>query len=310
MSFNVFTDRIARLLQQKMGEDFTVTLTKVLKNNDVSLTGVVIMEEAESISPTIYLEEPYRQYQDGTSLKEIVDEIAALYEKHAHHVNLDMDFFRNYASVAERIYHKVVNYEKNRKLLDDVPYFRWHDLAVIFYYAMEESAFGRASILIHNNHLDMWGQPAEEVYRIACRNMRRNMPELLMPMHRLLEDTMGIRLEESESSMPLYVLTNRERLFGASAMLYSEKIKELAGKLNMDLLILPSSVHEVLLLPDDKVQDYDFYREMVREVNTTQVDPEEILSFSLYRYDREKAEIEKIGNDLSWTGGVTARGRS
>ena len=205
-----------------------------------------------------------------------------------------MDFFRQYAAVEERIYHKVVNYEKNRKLLDDVPYFRWHDLAVIFYYAMEEAAFGRASILIHNNHLDMWGQPAEAVYRTACRNMKQHMPDLVLPMCRLLEDTMGIRMEESESSMPLYVLTNRERIFGASAMLYSDKVRKLAEELNTDLLILPSSVHEVLLLPDDKAQNYDFYRQMVSEVNRTQVDPEEVLSFNLYRYDREKAEIEAI----------------
>ncbi len=294
MNFKAFTDSITQLLQEKMGEDCTITVTKVLKNNDISLTGVVIMEESDSISPTIYLEEPYRQYQGGASLEEIVEDITAVYDKHAHNINLDMDFFRQYAAVEERIYHKVINYEKNRKLLDDVPYFRWHDLAVIFYYAMEEAAFGRASILIHNNHLDMWGQPAEAVYRTACRNMKQHMPDLVLPMWRLLEDTMGIRMEESESSMPLYVLTNRERIFGASAMLYSDKVRKLAEELNTDLLILPSSVHEVLLLPDDKAQNYDFYRQMVSEVNRTQVDPEEVLSFNLYRYDREKAEIEAI----------------
>lgn len=292
MNFNRFTDKTAELLQLRMGEKCRVTVTKVLKNNDVSLTGVVIMQEAESVSPTIYLDEPYRQYQDGMSLREIVEEIAAIYEKHARHEELDMDFFRNYASVENRIYHKVVNFEKNRKLLADVPYFRWHDLAVIFYYAMEEAAFGRASILIHNNHLDMWGQPAEEVYRRACKNMKKSMPELLVPMQKLLEDTMGLQMEDS--SMPLYVLTNRERMFGASAMLYSEQIRELAAKIHSDLLILPSSVHEVLLMPDDKAQGYDFYRQMVHEVNTTQVDPEEILSFNLYRYNREKAAIEAI----------------
>lgn len=292
MNYKMFTDKIVELLQEKMGADCTVTVTEVLKNNNVSLTGIVVMKESDNVSPTIYLEEPYRQYQDGTALQEIVDEIAALYEKHAHNVKLDMDFFREFSLVKNRIYHKVINFEKNRKLLEDVPYFRWHDLAVIFYYAMEEASFGRATIMLHNTHLDMWGQPAEEVYRIARENMRQNMPELLVPMQKLLEDVAGIRAGERE--LPLYVLTNKSRMFGASAMLYSDKIGELAMQLDTDLLILPSSVHEVLLLPDDRVQEYDFYREMVREVNTTQVDPEEILSFNLYRYDRGKAEIEEI----------------
>ena len=92
----------------------------------------------------------------------------------------------------------------------------------------------------------------------------------------------------------MYVLTNREKLYGASAMLYSEKMKGLADRLGSDLLILPCSTHEVLLLPDDCDHDYEPYKKMVHAVNTTQVDPEEILSFNLYRYDRDKAEIEQI----------------
>ena len=116
------------------------------------------------------------------------------------------------------------------------------------------------------------------------------MPELLVPIQKLLDKMPGLRMEES--SIPLYVLTNKEKIFGASAMLYSEKIKDLADKLHSDLLIIPSSVHETLLLSDGR--EYDSYREMVRAVNTTQVDPEEILSFNLYRYNREKDEIEEI----------------
>lgn len=292
MDFKLFTNEIVEMLQEKLGTECTVTVTEVLKNNNVSLTGIVVMKESDNVAPTIYLEEPYRQYQDGSTLQEIVDEIATLYEKQTHNVKVDMDFFRDFSMVKDRIYHKVINYDKNRKLLEDIPYFRWHDLAIIFYYAMEEAAFGRASIMLHNSHLDMWGRSAEEVYCVAKENMRQSMPELLMPMQKLLEDVAGIKAGERD--LPLYVLTNKSRMFGASAMLYSNKIGELATKLNSNLLILPSSVHEVLLLPDDQVQEYDFYKEMVREVNTTQVDPEEILSFNLYRYEREKEEIEEI----------------
>lgn len=292
MDFKLFTNEIVEMLQEKLGAECTVTVTEVLKNNNVSLTGIVVMKESDNVAPTIYLEEPYRQYQDGSTLQEIVDEIATLYEKQTHNVKVDMDFFRDFSMVKDRIYHKVINYDKNRKLLEDIPYFRWHDLAIIFYYAMEEAAFGRASIMLHNSHLDMWGRSAEEVYCVAKENMRQSMPELLMPMQKLLEDVAGIKAGERD--LPLYVLTNKSRMFGASAMLYSNKIGELATKLNSNLLILPSSVHEVLLLPDDQVQEYDFYKEMVRDVNTTQVDPEEILSFNLYRYEREKEEIEEI----------------
>ena len=97
-----------------------------------------------------------------------------------------------------------------------------------------------------------------------------------------------------EYRVPLYVLTNKDKMYGASALLYSGQLKILAEKLQSDLLILPSSVHEVLLLEDDREQDYAFYREMVREVNGSQVEPDEVLSENIYRYDRVKESIEEI----------------
>lgn len=292
MNFIEFSDKIVELLKQKVGDTCTVTVTEVLKNNSVRMTGIVIMEENGSISPIIYLEEPYRQYQDGASLEETAEEIMAAYEKHACHANLDIGFFKDFSMVKDRIFHKVINYEKNKELLKEVPHFRWHDLAVVFYYAMEEPTLGKASILIHNSHLDMWEKTAEEIYSTARHNMKHKMPELLMPIQMLLEEMTGIKLEENVPN--LYVLTNSEKMFGASAMLYSEKMGELADRLETDLLILPSSTHEVLLLAEPEDREYGFYRQMVNEVNMTQVDLEEILSFNLYRYDRQKAEVEEI----------------
>ena len=119
------------------------------------------------------------------------------------------------------------------------------------------------------------------------------MPELLVPMKELLEEMTGVELEK-QYDVPMYVLTNKEKIFGASVLLYSEKLQELAEKTGKNLLILPSSVHEVLLMPDEEDREYGFYRQMVEEVNTTQVDPEEVLSYSLYCYDRQKKEIKEI----------------
>ena len=252
-----------------------------------------MMKESDRISPTIYLEEPYRQYLAGADMQEIVDKIVTLYKEQVRDIDFDIDFFKEFGCVRDRIFHKIINYEKNRKLLEDVPYFRWCDLAVVFYYAMEQKSMGRASILIHNNHLTMWEQTTEALYRIAQGNMRRYMPELLLPMYELIEEMTGVKLNQTDG-IRMYVLTNQVKLNGASAMLYSDKIRELADSLQSDLIILPSSVHEVLLLPDDHEQKYDFYRQMVEEVNTTQVEPEEILSYNLYRYSREKEEIEEI----------------
>ena len=293
MNYRKFTATIVKLLRERMGADYEVKITEVTKNNGVVLTGVIMMRKSDRISPTIYLEEPYRQYLAGVELQEIVDRIVELYQEQMKDFNLDIDSFKEFEYVRDRIFHKLINFEKNSKLLEDVPYFKWCDLAVVFYYAVEEELMGRASILIHNNHLVMWEQTADVLYRIAQHNMRQRMPELLMPMQDLVEEMTGVKLHQKDE-IKMYVLTNRAKINGASAMLYSDKIRELAKRLQTDIMILPSSVHEVLLLPDDHEQEYAFYRQMVEEVNTTQVEPEEILSYSLYRYSREKAEIEEI----------------
>lgn len=293
MDYQEFIERIANLLQERMGADYEVKVTNITKNNDIRLVGVIMMRESDRISPTIYLEEPYRQYLAGTDMQEIVDKIVALYKEQVRGIDFDIDLFKEFECVRDRIFYKVINYEKNRKLLDDVPYFRWCDLAVVFYYAVEAKSMGRASILIHKNHLTMWAQTSDVLYQVAQRNMRQYMPELLLPMYELVEEITGVKLEQADG-VSMYVLTNQAKLNGASVMLYSDKIKELADRLQSDLIILPSSVHEVLLLPDDHEQKYDFYRQMVEEVNATQVEPEEILSYNLYRYSRKKEEIEEI----------------
>ncbi len=293
MEYRKFVEEIMNLLQEKMGAEYTVKVTEVTKNNDIRLKGIVIMRESDKISPTIYLDEPYRKYCGGGDMSEIVEQIAALYEEQERHVNFDMDFFSEYACVKDRIFYKVIHYGKNRKLLEDIPYFKWNDLAVVFYYAVEEKILGKASILIHNNHLDMWEQSADALYEAAQNNMKQGMPEVLIPLQEMIAGLTGVKPRE-ERKVQMYVLTNADRMYGAAVMLYSEKLKELADRLRSDLLILPSSVHEVLVLPDAGSAQYDFYLDMVEEVNTTQVDPEEILSYSLYRYDRMKEEVQEI----------------
>lgn len=293
MDFNIFVENIVDLLQQKMGHDYNISVTRVTKNNDIELTGVILMKASDNISPTIYLEGLYAEYQDGAAMEELAEKVITFYEEQMPSGGLDMDFFQDFELVKDRIFYKLVSFEKNTRLLEKLPHYRWNDLALIFYYAMEEEKIGRASITIHHHHLEMWEQSLDTLYAAARENMKKHMPELLVSMKDLLEEMAGLHLGE-DMPLPMYVLTNQDKVYGAAAMLYSEQMKELAEQWQSDLLILPSSIHEVLLLPDDGQNEYAFYRQMVEDVNTTQVEPEEVLSYSLYRYCREKAEIEEI----------------
>ncbi len=293
MDFNVFIENIVDLLKKRMGKTYDIRVTTVTKNNDVRITGVIMMARGDTISPTIYLEGFYEQYQEGAAMERLVDEIISIYEDQMRDINLDMEFFQDFEKVRDRIFYKLISFEKNVRLLEDVPHFRWHDLAIVFYYAMEEELVGKASITIHNQHMAMWSQSVDSLYRTAQKNMKEGMPELLLTMSELFRQMTGVRIQKDDE-IPMYVLTNQEKIYGAAALLYSEQLKDLADRIGYDLLILPSSVHEVLLVPDDHRKGYDFYIRMVDEVNRTQVEPEEVLSYKLYRYNRKRAEIEEI----------------
>ncbi len=293
MDFQTFVDHIVDVLQESMGDAYEIQVIRVTKNNDVELTGIAIIRPENSIFPTIYLEGLYEEFKAGTELDSLAEKIMNCYEEQSMALDLDLDFFRDYDRVKDRIYYKLASFEKNKKFLKDAPHLRWNDLAVVFYYALEEDVVEGGSIVIKRQHMLMWKQNAESLYRLAERNTRRDMPALLVSMRELLMEMTGVRIRD-EDTFPMYVLTNRDKRFGAAAMLYSEGIGELAEQLGSDLLILPSSVHEVLLIPDDHSREYSFYRQMVGEVNRTQVEPEEVLSYGLYRYCRGNAKIEEI----------------
>lgn len=293
MGFQTFVDNIVDLLQERMGDAYEIKVIHVIKNNDVELTGIAITRQEDSIFPTIYLEGLYEEFKEGARLSSLVEKIINCHEEQSMALELDMDFFRDYDRVKDRIFYKLVSFEKNRKFLKDAPHLRWNDLAIVFYYALEEDLIEGGSIAVKRQHMLMWKQNAESLYRQAGRNMKRSMPELLVSMRELVMELTGVWIR-AEDTVPMYVLTNQDKRFGASAMLYSERIGELAERFGSDLLILPSSVHEVLLIPDDHSREYDSYRQMVEEVNRTQVEPEEVLSYGLYRYCRKNSEIEEI----------------
>lgn len=293
MDFETFVESIVEALQERMGDGYEIRVIPVIKNNGVELTGVAIIRQEDSVFPTIYLEGLYEEQLRGESVGSLAERIINCHEEQSMALHLDMDFFHDYGSVKNRIFYKLVSFAENKKFLEDTPHLCWHDLAIVFYYALEDEMLEGASITIRRQHMLMWKQNAESLYRMAKRNTKRDMPELLVSIRELVADLTGISVQ-GEDDLPLYVLTNQDKRFGAAAMLYSERMKELAEKFDCDLLILPSSVHEVLLLPDDHCQEYSFYRQMVNEVNRTQVEADEVLSYGLYRYNRTSAEIEEI----------------
>ncbi|MCH5257488.1 MAG: hypothetical protein J1D87_09345 [Lachnospiraceae bacterium] len=304
-----FGNKVCISLAKIMGKDYEAVYKEVTKNNGVRLHSVMINKKGSNVAPSIYIDELYEDYREGRAFGEVINDILNVYRRNAKEIRMDMDFFTRFDSVKDRILYKLINRERNAKLLEEIPYVKWNDLAIVFYYLFEDERFGKATILIRNSHMSMWDIDLESLYKHARSNMPELQPEDFMPIGHIINEiimdcnngsNVGIRamgilhgddaILHSEGEV-MYFLSSESRYFGAAVLLYSKSVKELAGRLGKNLIILPSSVHEVLLIPDDDVAETVFYKDMVKEVNDTQLEPEEILSYSVYYYDRFTEQI-------------------
>ncbi len=297
MVFNVFINEIKERVQTRLGEEAEVRLRSVLKNNGVLLWGIIVTRRGENISPTIYLESFYEAHIKGISLDEIVEAIVNSYRNVPVKMGVNMDFFKDFEKVKERVAYRLVHLEKNKELLGDIPFIPYLDLAICFYYAFEDTAMGEGAILIRRSHMDMWNTDVEELFRLAQENTPKLYPPEMMGMQTIIEQLLGAGdIEGLEASEPanMYVLTNQKRIQGAAVLLYPELLEDIARKMGNGFYIIPSSVHEVILVPFHKEADVDSIKNMIHEVNNTQVEPEDVLSDSLYAYDLKDKRIIKL----------------
>lgn len=302
MEFKEFIVKIENSIKEFYGENVKVEVKKITKNNGVILNGVVITKEDENISPTIYLEGFYGDYLKGKAFGRIVQEIIQIYEEHKIKVPINMDFFLDYQAVRGRLFLKVINYEKNEERLVDIPHKRFLDLAVVVYYAYMNDYLGRGSIQVNVSHLDSWGVSQEEVFGEAEKNTREKLGVEILGMKDMLWELMGDRespefeqIRENiscmEKEITMHVLTLRGRYYGAASICFPDMLREFARKCKRNFYILPSSIHELIVIPDTGRENPENLRNMVREVNDDHVDAEEQLSDNIYYFNLESESV-------------------
>lgn len=285
-----FAEKVVEKVKETLPENHTVRVNKVQKNNGLELTGLCILESTSNTSPTIYLERYYEDYTEGISLELIVGDIVRTYDYYKV-PSVDISFLTDYELAKGHISCKLVNAEKNRKLLEDVPYVPIYDLAVVF--KVDVEAFttenNQASVMVKNHVSKIWNKTPEELLEVALENMKKTYPAQILPMGAVLEE-MGADVDGlfvlQEEDCSLYVCSNTKRCLGAVSVLYPGLLEEFANKIDSSFYILPSSIHECLFVPET-FGDVDVFKEMVRDVNRTMVDEEEVLSDNVYFYDKE-----------------------
>lgn len=270
-------------------ETSQVEISVVKKNNGVSKAGLSIREDEHDVSPLLYLDDYYIHYQNGELLENIIRNIRADYDKKVQMAAVKIPNLQEFENIRGRVIYRLVNYEKNKEILEDCPHIRLYDLAVTFRWVARIDDVGVSTSLITNKQVKEWGVSVNDLVLAAGQNTPRLFPAQIIDMEEMLAGMVSFILYPS--AIPMYILTNEQELNGASALLYGDILKDFANKKGADMYILPSSIHEVIMIPADRIDDPKKLSSMVHEANTTVVSTGDVLSDSVYYYDRKKDQI-------------------
>lgn len=300
MDYQEFLSAIENGMNIRLTEDTRAHLHTTIKNNGFERKGITIVQEGVNISPTIYLEEFYEQYKKGKSLEIILEKIKVFYLEVKQDESWEGEDIQSLETVSDRIVFKMVNKEKNKELLKMIPYIEFQDLVLIFYVLLEIHQGGTATMLVTNAMQEKWKMSEKELYELAQKNEKRILPAVFSPMQQVIaellnpceEKEMNLLKKESEEMQDyMYVLTNEIRSFGAATLAYEHMLEMIAEKLDNSFYILPSSIHEVIIVPADSKLEMEELNETILEINESQVDPEEVLCDHAYYYDRDRKKI-------------------
>ncbi len=287
MDIKEFGKMMATEIGTALGDKYNVSYKEIMKNNGIIWHALLIKNENEAVAPTIYLDYFFDRYKEGYGLERLVKEFVDFYRKSLPPKGVDVSFFMDFSKVCSKLSFKVVNFDRNKEKLKDIPYRKTEDLALIPVCVVDNEFIGEGTITITNQHLIYWEISSEELWENVMDSAAIVSPVLVENMAEILDDRFFPDYLEN-----ILVVTNRERNRGASAIFYPGVMAQLAEQIGGDYIIIPSSIHEVIVMsPDYMNGDLDCVLSMVKRVNSEVIVGEDILSNNIYYYEFETGKL-------------------
>lgn len=286
MNYQQFVIVVKDKVALALGEGMSLQIHTALKNNGVERVGLTIIDGRINVSPTIYLEEYYKQFANGFEIDDIVHNLLDVYHEVKFEHTWDVHSVKDYETMRSKIVYKLIHAGKNENLLKNMPFIAYLDFAIVFYILFEVDYSGTATIPITHELLELWDVPLDDVQQSAFCNAPVLLPACFKPMQIVIDELMGTNYSEQEAIEDLmYVLTNSLRSFGAACILYDGMLEKIYEEIGENYYLLPSSIHEMIIVPESNSPSREHLNEMITEVNQTQVDEEEFLSDCVYYYN-------------------------
>lgn len=280
---------------KKRHSDCNVSFEFVKGNNNTGYEGFLIQIADTQCYPVIACEQLERPLQNGNcSLEEVLDEIDMILEDR---VDLDASFFMDYEKIKSKLYIRLINKEQNVSMLEDAPHRDFLDLAITYRIGPIRTAKAEGNTLVTYPMFQDWGITEEELYKVAYENSFKKSPQIVS-MTKLMgqiladcEEELDFLLQGDGNSKDTMYVCGYRSIAGAACMLNKPLFQYFSKKVETDLLILPSSIYELIVLPMKETYSTEVFVQIVDTVNQNHVLPNEILSGHIYRYDRESDEI-------------------
>lgn len=288
MTYNEFINEMEQRVQLKLGNNYSVKLVEQIKNNNSVWQGLLIRAEGNKIAPIIYLEDFFEHVSIANAADEIIKCYRSLDQPKFSLSYLD---FSDFSAFEEIIFCKVINYEKNLEMLKSVPFTKFKDLAIVFYVLFDNDTYGQLTMQIKNEHLKQWNVSKQKVEKIARENTKRRYPMLFKGVGEVISSMIEEFPEEEPAEEIMFVVTNKIQTYGAVNIIYEDLLDKIALELEDSFYILPSSLHELIILPKRSGGTKETLETMVTDINEAKVEEEEQLSNTVYFYDRIEKKL-------------------
>ncbi len=264
-------------------------------NETLDMLSIKPINGVDETIPVLYLNSMYDLYLANESLETTLHEAAEVF-------SVAMERGREYANsvdlnnAREKVVFQLINTEQNKELLEGLPHREWQDLSVIYRLFIKEDYAGISTCMVTDSLAKKMGVTEEELFKLAAENTRRIFPPTVKSMKEVLwemyekkgmpEELIDLMVDDAPENDRMFVISNTKNMNGAVSMLYENKLYELALRMESDLFILPSSVHETIAVPA-REGDAEKLAAMVSEINMAKVDLKDRLSNQVYLYDKD-----------------------
>lgn len=289
LDYDSFVSFIKKMLHKKMGKGYDIEICKVV-NNSLIHDSLTVLKEGRNFAPNISLNAYYESYIAGTSMAEILKRLCMIYRHCA--IPAIQDFF-DYSldALSSYIFFRLINFERNAEILTQIPHKTFLDMAITFHCLIRREDDSISSIRITKEHIKKWGITVDDLQELAHINTRKLFPPALKSIDEVIEEPNDFEDYESKDACPMYVLTNEKGIYGAFYILYKDVIRDFARLINSNLYILPSSIHEIILVPAEDGLEKEHLNRLILEINESFLSADEILSDNVYVYSLGSDDI-------------------